>query len=137
MGGPAVSDDAPAAATRAGDRRARNLMDLDGLGVPELTALIEAAQAKRAEKMEGAKAALLEEFREKAAQLGVALESLLPAAAPAPSSSRGRKLRRDAGTKAMAKYRGPNGEGWSGRGRLPRWLQALEAEGRRRDEFRI
>ena len=36
-----------------------------------------------------------------------------------------------------AKYRGPNGETWSGRGRAPTWLTVLEAEGRQRSEFLI
>ena len=36
-----------------------------------------------------------------------------------------------------AKYRGPNGETWSGRGRAPKWLEALEAQGRQRGEFSI
>ena len=36
-----------------------------------------------------------------------------------------------------AKYRGPNGETWSGRGRAPKWLEALEAQGRQRSEFSI
>ena len=36
-----------------------------------------------------------------------------------------------------AKYRGPNGETWSGRGRAPMWLAALEAEGRQRSEFLV
>ena len=48
-----------------------------------------------------------------------------------------RKPRDDIGTKRAAKYRGPNGEEWSGRGRTPNWLAALEAEGRRREEFLI
>jgi DNA-binding protein H-NS len=36
-----------------------------------------------------------------------------------------------------AKYRGPNGETWSGRGQAPKWLAALVAQGRKRDEFLI
>lgn len=36
-----------------------------------------------------------------------------------------------------AKYLGPNGETWSGRGRAPKWLEALEAQGRQRVEFSI
>lgn len=36
-----------------------------------------------------------------------------------------------------AKYRGPNGDTWSGRGRAPVWLATLEAEGRQRSEFLI
>lgn len=38
---------------------------------------------------------------------------------------------------APVKYRGPNGETWSGRGLMPRWLVALEGTGRNRSEFLI
>ena len=44
---------------------------------------------------------------------------------------------RKAKAAVAAKYRGPNGETWSGRGRAPMWLAALEAEGRQRSEFLI
>ncbi len=36
-----------------------------------------------------------------------------------------------------AKYRGLNGETWSGRGKAPKWLTNLEAQGRKKDEFLI
>lgn len=36
-----------------------------------------------------------------------------------------------------AKYRGPNGETWSGRGLTPRWLATLLEQGRLKDEFAI
>lgn len=36
-----------------------------------------------------------------------------------------------------AKYRGPNGEVWSGRGLTPRWLATLVAEGRTKEDFAI
>lgn len=36
-----------------------------------------------------------------------------------------------------AKYRGPNGETWSGRGLMPRWLAALVAQGQTRENFAI
>lgn len=39
--------------------------------------------------------------------------------------------------KAAPKYRGPNGELWSGRGRTPSWMAALEEAGRSREEFLI
>lgn len=35
------------------------------------------------------------------------------------------------------KFRGPTGESWSGVGRTPKWLMALEMAGHSRDEFRI
>lgn len=42
-----------------------------------------------------------------------------------------------AGVAVAAKFRGPNGESWTGRGLMPRWLSALVAEGRRKEEFAI
>ncbi|MBM3900063.1 MAG: H-NS histone family protein [Gemmatimonadetes bacterium] len=41
------------------------------------------------------------------------------------------------GGKVPAKYRGPKSEVWSGRGKQPRWLAALVAEGRSPAEFLI
>ena len=42
-----------------------------------------------------------------------------------------------ASTVVPAKYRGPNGETWSGRGLTPRWLAALMTQGRAKEEFAI
>lgn len=36
-----------------------------------------------------------------------------------------------------AKYRGPNGETWSGRGLTPKWLSALIAQGLPKESFAI
>ena len=36
-----------------------------------------------------------------------------------------------------AKFRGPNGETWSGRGLMPRWLSALVAQGQSKETFAI
>ena len=41
------------------------------------------------------------------------------------------------GNPAPAKYRGPNGETWSGRGLMPRWLAALVAQGQSKESFAI
>jgi len=41
------------------------------------------------------------------------------------------------GQAVAAKYRGPNGETWSGRGLMPRWMSALVAQGRTKEEFAI
>lgn len=41
------------------------------------------------------------------------------------------------GASVAAKYRGPNGETWSGRGLMPKWLSALVAQGRGKEEFAI
>ena len=42
-----------------------------------------------------------------------------------------------AGAVVAAKFRGPNGETWSGRGLTPRWLSALLAQGKTKQDFAI
>jgi DNA-binding protein H-NS len=41
------------------------------------------------------------------------------------------------GTPAPIKYRGPNGETWTGRGLMPRWLAALVAQGQTREQYAV
>ena len=41
------------------------------------------------------------------------------------------------GVPVAAKYKGPNGETWTGRGLTPRWLKAMLDQGRNKDEFAI
>ena len=96
--------------------------------------------AEPREKLEDAKAALRAELERRAAELGIAsgdLFSWLQQQMPVDKGARARKPRGDIGTKRAVKYRGPSGEEWSGRGRTPSWLTALEAEGRGREEFLI
>ena len=119
--------------------------DLDRMSVQQLTALIAAAEAKRRDKLDDARAVLRAEMQRRTAELGISADDLFSTAgqqAPAEQAAvkngkRARKPRDDTGTKRAAKYRGPNGEEWSGRGRMPNWLAALEAEGRKREEFLI
>ena len=42
-----------------------------------------------------------------------------------------------AGVPVAAKFRGPNGETWSGRGLTPKWLSALVAQGRSKSDFAV
>ena len=37
----------------------------------------------------------------------------------------------------LAKYRGPNGESWSGRGLMPKWMSALVVQGKTKEDFAI
>jgi DNA-binding protein H-NS len=41
------------------------------------------------------------------------------------------------GAVVAAKFRGPNGETWSGRGLTPRWLAALIAQGQTKEAFAV
>ena len=44
---------------------------------------------------------------------------------------------KSAGTVVAPKFRGPNGETWTGRGLMPRWLTALVASGKTKEQFSI
>ena len=116
-------------------------VDLDRMTVQQLTTLIAAAEAKRRDKLEDARAALRSEMERKAAELGISAAELFPPTARQETTgqrTRGRKPPSDAGAKRAAKFRNPEtGEEWSGRGRPPRWLAALEAKGRDRKEFAV
>ena len=120
-------------------------VDLDRMTAQQLTTLIAAADAKRRDKLEDDKSALRAEVEQRAAEFGIAPGDLFSTAGQQASTEQGaakngkrvRKPRDDIGAKRAAKYRGPNGEEWSGRGRTPRWLEALQAGGRGREEFLV
>ena len=60
------------------------------------------------------------------------------AAGKAKAAGAGRASKKAGGTSTVAaKYRGPNGETWSGRGLMPRWMATLVATGRTKEEFAI
>jgi DNA-binding protein H-NS len=57
-----------------------------------------------------------------------------------PNSSGANKLVKAAKKSAnpvAAKYRGPNGETWSGRGLTPKWMAALIAQGQTKESFAV
>lgn len=107
--------------------------ELDRMTVPELRALIARAEATLREKQETAKADLLAKWKAEAEENGFSLQALLPTMTSVPTKS----AKKTSGESLPAKYRGPNGETWSGRGRLPKWLHALEADGKSREEYRL
>ena len=45
--------------------------------------------------------------------------------------------KKKAASPVLAKYRGPNGESWSGRGLMPKWMSALVAQGKTKEDFAI
>ncbi|MDP1612358.1 MAG: H-NS histone family protein [Sulfuritalea sp.] len=82
-------------------------------------------QAEAARKAETA--AVIAEIKKKMADYGITVADLGGGAKVAKS----RKA-------VAAKYRNPaNGDAWSGRGRVPKWLVALEGVGRKREEFAV
>jgi DNA-binding protein H-NS len=47
------------------------------------------------------------------------------------------KAVRKSGQPVAAKYHGPNGETWSGRGLTPKWLASLIAQGQTKESFAV
>jgi DNA-binding protein H-NS len=125
-----TSEAAPSAARAA--RRGTG-PDLDAMTAQELVAHISEAQAKLREKQEAAKTALREKWKAEAAEAGLSIDAVMPGLA-SHGATRGK--RSETGGSLPVKFRGPNGETWSGRGKLPKWLQTMEAEGRKRDDFK-
>ena len=73
-------------------------------------------------------------------QTGKARHTKTKTKTAAIAESAGSKVKRKGGkafTVLPAKYRGPDGETWSGRGLTPRWLAALMTDGRAKEEFAI
>jgi DNA-binding protein H-NS len=103
---------------------------IDRLPTERLGELITYIQQQQRSRQDEERTRLLEQWREEAARLGYQVR-LEPIGAPS-----GRR-RQSSGKTIAPKYRGPNGETWSGRGIPPKWLTALEATGRNREEFKI
>ena len=107
---------------------------MDTLTAQELGVVRENADKKRQSKLKDARSAFLTEVREKAQQLDLSLEDVLEM--DNQSRSQPKRQRRERGP-IQVKYRGPEGEEWSGRGRAPRWLKNLEAAEHNRDEYLV
>ena len=71
-------------------------------------------------------------IKETMASYGITLEDIQGKSLKAPKATSAKSA-----NPAPAKYRGPNGESWSGRGLAPKWLTALIADGHSKDEYLI
>lgn len=84
------------------------------------------------------------EIREKMHAFGITVKDL-----QSPKGTKGKLAREPAKKRASvkdknaaattvpAKFRGPEGQTWSGRGLTPRWLKSLVEMGRQKEEFSI
>ena len=107
---------------------------LNRLPVRDLVTARIAVEAKRREKLEEAKRAVLEEMRGKLEELDLTLADVLPRSSRRTGT---RRRRRETGQAAPVKYRSSEGLHWAGKGRAPQWLRDLEAQGRSREEFLV
>ena len=94
----------------------------------ELDGEVESRKAKEIEKLRA-------RVNESAQTLGVSVEELFGfSRQPAKREKRETKHARG---KQPARYRGPGGEEWSGRGPAPRWMKPLLAKGKTKADFLI
>jgi len=95
----------------------------------ELQSMIEEAGRALKEKQQGKRKEVLNQMKQLAASIGVAVEIIEGSAASA-----GRK-----GRKVPIKYQNPDNlsERWSGRGVKPKWLQHLLSQGKRLEDFEV
>lgn len=109
-----------------------SLPKIDHLGAEELVALIKAAEQRLSLKRDETRSKLLADMQLAAKKAGFDFNELV-----SRNPSTGRRQRSDVGVKLAAKYRGPNGEIYKGRGPTPKWLKDLERKGTNREKFRI
>jgi DNA-binding protein H-NS len=114
-----------------------NTTDLETLSEPELRELIMSAQTALDRRVAERAKTTLREIKRLAAEVGFEVNFQRAGKAAGGKGAAGK-----AGTprgKAAQKYRNPanSSETWSGRGRPPKWVQRLQAEGTTLDELRI
>ena len=109
------------------------LKSLKGLGLKDLNEVIREAGNLRDAIIEQTKQDFIDRFRAEAAEMGMRFEDLVAPALAAPAKSKG-----SAGKRSTAPVKFRRGDDtWTGRGRLPTWLNVAEAEGHSRDEFLV
>ncbi len=112
-------------------RQERPILDLSIYSFPELAEIrreIESEiQSRQAHEVEELRA----KVTEAAQTLGMSVEEIFGL----PHS--GKRMTKHARGKQPPRYRGPNGEEWSGRGPAPRWMKPYLAKGKTKDDFLI
>jgi len=116
------------------ERIQKMISSLNYTELDELSALI---QRERAGKLDEARRTLMAELEEKAASIGLTPDQLFGQSRKAPEKPKRGKKTEQQSAPAAVKFRSPNGQTWSGRGRKPIWLTQAEAGGQSAEEFRV
>jgi DNA-binding protein H-NS len=105
-----------------------SMANLDALSAEELHSLIKDAQSKLEHKQNSQRKEVIAKIKELAASIGVIVEIIDD-----------KKAGKQKSPSVASKYRNPSNpnQEWTGRGLAPKWMQALIAEGRSKDEFLI
>jgi DNA-binding protein H-NS len=118
----------------------RLISSLEELTAVDLKKVIEHAQAMLEQKTEGDRRSFIAEVTSRAKDMGMSVADLFGKAIPDSlrSKTQGKgKAAVKTWAAAPVKFKSPSGETWAGRGRPPRWLTALEAEGKTRSDFAV
>lgn len=101
-------------------------------------------EKQAAELQKQSRPAVLAQLREQMAAYGITAEEL---SRPPPKPARPKAVAAKLGATAAkskkpavsspAKYRGPKGQEWTGRGTAPKWLNELLVDGKTREDFLI
>jgi DNA-binding protein H-NS len=114
--------------TLSSEERLRLIEEIFATLTPqELLTIRDLAEKQRQSRLAEAKAAVVEEMKEKLSALGLTLNDVVPA----------RRTTRKSKPVLQVKYRSPDGETWSGRGHAPLWLRQLELQGHSREEYAV
>ena len=114
------------------------LKSLEDMSVAALRKVVECATALIAEKTDGEKRSFIEEMTARAKSLGVSITDLFGKSAPKPPKKAAPKKRAGVRARPPIIFKGPNPDDtWTGRGRRPRWLVALEDEGKDRKDYAV
>jgi DNA-binding protein H-NS len=113
----------------SGQERTNLILEImELLNAQELRVIRDSAEKQRLGKLKDAKTSVIAEMRQKFGELDLTLEEVL-------ELEGNKKTRKAASPKA--KYRSPDGQEWSGRGRIVAWLKKLEDEGHSREEYKV
>src|SRR5690606_28239223 len=84
-------------------------------------------QAEQVRKQEIAE--VVAEIKQKMAEYGITVADL--------GLAGGKKARKSSGGASVIRYKGPNGEGWSGMGLQPQWLKEAIEQGKSKEDFAV
>jgi DNA-binding protein H-NS len=104
--------------------------DMRKMDYADLVKLRDELNSIIAEQFAAQKAKFRDDMEAKAKLLGFNLDELLGEGATKHRGSR-------AGSTARIKYRDNNGNTWSGRGLMPKWMKEATANGKTKDDFLV
>lgn len=117
-----------------------NGIDLDSIDLASLKKLADAASERFRVRKQGELKALVAGWLAQARSIGYSAEDVMneiKGHGAASAARRGRAPRADKGSVTPPKYRGPNGELWSGRGQPPNWMKPYLTAGKSKEDFLI